>query len=149
MQKQSTSLEKGWGSVMPNSPGSVAVGLFLPPLPCRAQDPPAGLCQGFVRSHALPWSPGHPRLPTLSPYSHSLFSHVLLFILQTLYAKSNLTAGSAPRVCFLCLRGARQLRLRHGSEVEAAGGGEQGCWGGKREQAAACQALICLKLKPV
>lgn len=73
---------------------------------------------------------------------------MLLFILQTVYAKSNFTAGSAPRVCFLCLRGARQLRLRHGSEVEAAGG-EQGWWGEKREQAAACQALICLKLKPV
>lgn len=28
-------------------------------------------------------------------------------------------------------------------------GGEQGWWGGKQEQAAACQALICLKLKPV
>lgn len=30
-----------------------------------------------------------------------------------------------------------------------AGGREQGRWGGKREQAAAFQTLICLKLKPV
>lgn len=47
---------------------------------------------------------------------------------------------------FYACAAARQLRC--GSEVEAAGG-EQGWWGGKREQAAAFQALICLKLKPV
>lgn len=135
MQKQSSLLGKGCGSVMPNSSGKVAVGLSPPPIPRRAQDPAAGMCQGFVLELRSPLEPRAPPAPQSAPFSHSLFTHVLLFILQTAYAKSNFTAGSAPRVCFPCLHSAlassacataqrwRQRRGRRG-EWESRAGGE-------------------------
>lgn len=129
MQKQSGSLGKGWGNAMPNSSGNVALHPSLASAstqgtqsaPVRT-DPPADVLWGFITQPCSPrLRPGHPQLPDLfSSPSPMCF----LFLLQTAYAKPDFTAGSAPRVCFLCLCGARQLRLRRGSEVEAVEGGE-------------------------
>lgn len=67
MQKESSSLGKGWGSVVPNSSENVAVGLSPPPLPRRAQDPPAGMCQGFVTKSPCSLEPRAPPAPHSDP----------------------------------------------------------------------------------
>lgn len=71
MQKQSSLLGKGCGSVMPNSSGKVAVGLSPPPIPRRAQDPAAGMCQGFVLELRSPLEPRAPPAPLLPFPLHS------------------------------------------------------------------------------
>lgn len=91
---------------------------------------------GFLMRRTLPLVLGHPQLFSLCPF--------LLFPLlpcafippasRAACAKSNFTAGSAPRVCFLCLRGACQRRLRPCSEVEAGGGESRGGGEGNRSR---------------
>lgn len=74
VQKQSGSLGKGWGSVMPDSSGNVALGLSLPSTstqgtgsaPIRT-DLPVGMCQGFVMEPRSPLEDGAPPAPCPTP----------------------------------------------------------------------------------
>lgn len=74
VQKQPSSLGKGWGTVMPNSSGNVALGLFLPAVSTQGigsaplhTDPPVGVCQGFVTEPRSPLEAGAPPAPPPTP----------------------------------------------------------------------------------
>lgn len=125
MQKESSLLGKEWEVVMPNSSRNVAVGLSLPPLPRRAQDPAARMCQGFVRESR---SPLESRAP-LAPQSVPLLSFPLLSCAFIHSASSVCQIQLHSWLCSTCLfsvparRSPAPLAERWRGE-----GGEQGWW---------------------